>query len=221
MRSIPIPPKGKRSIPMPLKGKLNPFACLLHPFEGFYAVKEEKRGSLAAAGAVILLFFLSALMTRQNTGYVFNYADPNALNLWLIFSKTIVLFALWSACNWAVATWMDGEGKAAEIVIVSAYALIPYVLASLLTTMLSNVLLQEEGAFLKYLMVVALLWSAMLLIVGMMTIHDYGFVRTLQSLALTLIAMGIVVFLAVLFYTLFNQLYLFFYTIYNEMLFRL
>jgi len=203
------------------QGKLNPFRCLLHPFDGFYAIKEEKGGSILAAAAIICVFIVSALLKRQNTGYIFNYADLSALNLWLILTKTVVLYGLWSACNWAVSTWMDGEGKAAEILIVSAYSLIPYIAATLLTTLLSNVLLQEEGAFLQYILVIAILWSGVLMIIGMGTIHDYGFVKNLQSIVLTFIAMGIVVFLTVLFYTLLQQLYVFFYTLYNEMLFRL
>lgn len=204
-----------------IRGKLNPFRCLIHPFDGFTAVKEEKKGSILLAGIIVAIFFISALIHRQNTGFIFNLADPTALNIWLIGAKTIVLYVLWVTCNWAVATWMEGEGKAIEIVIVSAYSLIPYVIGTIVTAMLSNVLLQEEGAFLQYIMVVALLWSTVIMVIGMQTIHDYGFVKTLQSILLTFVAMGIVVFLTVLFYTLFQQLYVFFYTIYNELLFRL
>ncbi|WP_223067891.1 Yip1 family protein [Paenibacillus caui] len=202
------------------RGKINPLRCLIHPFDGFYAVKEDRKGSIPAAGIIVFVFFLSALMERQNSGFIFNYADPAALNVWLIATKTIVLFVLWVVCNWAVATWMEGEGKAAEIVIISAYSLIPYVIATLITIFFSNVLLREEGAFLYYMMVVGLIWSSILMVIGMGIIHDYGFVRTLQSILLTFAAMGIVVFLAVLFYTLFQQLYVFLYTIYNELLFR-
>lgn len=212
---------GERVIASVLQGKINPLRCLLHPFEAYYAVKDERKGSVLAASLIVLLFFFSALLQRQNTGFIFNYADLSALNIWLIATKTLVLYVLWVTCNWAVATWMDGEGKAVEIVIISAYSLLPYVFATIISTLLSNVLLQEEGAFLHYFAVIGILWSAVLMIIGMMIIHDYGFVKTLQSLLMTFIAMGIVVFLVILFYTLFHQLYVFFYTIYNELLFRL
>ena len=201
--------------------RLNPLRCLLHPFEAFSAVKEEGKGSLAASAVIVAVFFLATVFKRQSTGYTFNMADINALNIWIMAAKTVALYGLWVGANWAVATWMDGEGKAKEITVVSAYAIIPYVAALIVTTLLSNALVQEEGMFLGYAMTIATIWSAMLLFIGLNIIHDYGALKTLQSIALTFAAMAIVVFLAVLFYTLFNQVYVFFYTIYNELLFRM
>lgn len=199
---------------------LHPFRCLLHPFEGYDAVKEEGKGSAAVALLTVLVFFFAATMQRQNTGFVFNNNDVNHLNIWLIAAKTILLYALWVVGNWAVATWMDGEGKAVQIAVVSAYAIIPYVASMLLGTLLSNVLLSEEAMFLQYLKTAGILWSSVLMIIGLKTIHDYGFVRNLKAMAVTLAAMGIIVFLAVLFYTLFQQAYIFLYTVYSELLFR-
>lgn len=201
--------------------RLNPFRSLLHPFDSFYAVKEEGKGSLLASALIVLVFFVATIFKRQSTGYTFNLVDLSALNIWLIAAKTIVLYALWVAGNWAAATWMDGEGKAKQIAIVSAYASIPYVAAVILTTLLSRVLVQEEGMFLSYITTIAMAWSALLMFIGLLTIHDYGAVKTLQSVLLTFAAIAIVVFLAMLFYTLFQQVYVFVYTIYNEMLFRL
>lgn len=198
----------------------HPLRCLIHPFDGFYEVKEEGKGSAALAAAIVLIFFFAAIVQRQNTGFTFNKNDLDDLNIWLVAAKTLVLYGLWVVGNWAVATWMDGEGKAVQIAVVSAYSIIPYVTSIILVSLLSNVLVMEEGVFLHYLTVVAMLWSAVLMLIGLQTIHDYGFVRNLQAMAMTLAAMGIMVFLAVLFYTLFQQAYVFLLTIYNELLFR-
>jgi tetratricopeptide (TPR) repeat protein len=206
---------------IPIQGQMLAFRCLLHPFDGFHAVKDEGKGSVIAAFAIVFVWFLAGVMERQNTGFTFNYNQLSDLNVFLILMKTVGLYALWVTCNWAVATWMDGEGKAKEIAIVSAYSITPYVTGILLATLVSNILLKEEGMFLQYITVVSMLWSSVIMFIGMLVVHDYGFVRTLKSLALTLAAMGIVVFLAVLFYTLFQQLYVFLYTVFNELLFRL
>ncbi|WP_372630193.1 YIP1 family protein [Cohnella sp.] len=207
--------------PLLFRRKLNPLKALLHPFDSFYAVKEEGKGSLLFAGVIVTIFFFASIASRQNTGFIFNPHELNDLNVLLIAAKTIVLYGLWVSCNWAVATWMDGEGKAKEIAIISAYALTPYVAALILTTLLSNVLVLEEGVFLPYMTAVSLIWSGVLMLVGFLAIHDYGFKRTLTSVLLTFAAMAIVVFLAMLFYTLFQQTYLFVKTIYNELMFRI
>jgi hypothetical protein len=204
-----------------LRTKLNPFHFLLHPFDGFDRVKEENKGSIFYAGLIVIIYFFAAIYQRQNLGYIFNHNQLSELNIYLIALKTIVMFALWAVSNWAVATWMDGEGKASEIVIVSAYAIIPYVASVILSTMLSNVIVANEGAFLGYITVVGILWSSILMIIGLMIIHDYEFVKTLRSMVLTLVAMLIITFLVVLFYTLYQQAYVFVVTIFNEILFRL
>lgn len=201
--------------------KLNPFSSLLHPFDSFYAVKEEGKGSLLAAAAIVVVFFFASIFERQNTGFAFNMNNLDELNVWLVAAKTIALYGLWVLSNWVVATWMDGEGKASHIMIVSAYAMIPYVISIIVTTLLSNIMLVEEGVFLQYMTILAILWSSVLMLIGLQTVHDYGFVRNLQSIALTLSAMAIIVFLIILFYTLFQQAYVFVTTIYNEVLFRL
>ncbi|HZG85818.1 Yip1 family protein [Paenibacillus sp.] len=200
---------------------MNLVKIVFHPFESFGAIKDEGKGSPMQAVVIVAAWFAAAMMERQNTGYAFNMNDPDDLNVWLIGAKTALLFGLWVVGNWAVATWLDGEGKAAQIAIVSAYALVPYVASLLLATALSNVFLREEGVFLHYMTTVGTLWSGALLLIGMQIVHDYGFARTVQSLALTVAAMGIIVFLFVLFYTLFQQAWLFVYTIYNELLFRM
>jgi len=204
-----------------MKDRMHAFRCILHPFDSFNALKDEGKGSVVTAIVIVFVWFLAAVMERQNTGFTFNYNQLSNLNVFLILAKTVGLYVLWVACNWAVATWMDGEGKVRQIAIVSAYSVTPYVAGLLLATLASNVLLKEEGMFLQYINVASVLWSGVILFIGMLIVHDYGFVKTIQSMALTLAAMGIVVFLAVLFYTLFQQLYVFLYTVSNELLFRL
>ncbi|MCY9663544.1 YIP1 family protein [Paenibacillus alginolyticus] len=213
--------QGLKLNPAKQGSKLNPFSALLHPFDSFYAVKEEGKGSLLAVATIVLVFFLSSIFERQNTGYAFNMNNLDELNVWLVAAKTIALYALWVLSNWVVATWMDGEGKASHIMIVSAYAIMPYVISLIVTTLLSKIMLVEEGVFLHYITVLAILWSSVLMLIGLLIVHDYGFVRNLQSIALTIAAMGIIVFLMILFYTLYQQAYVFVTTIYNEVLFRL
>jgi hypothetical protein len=203
------------------RDRINPFHCLLHPFDGFYSVGEERRGYLPYAAAIVIVFFFAAIFQRQNTGYIFNHNQLNELNIFLITLKTLVLFTLWVIGNWSVATWIEGEGKASEIAIVSAYAIIPYVASMIFGTLLSNVLVVNEGAFLHYLTVIGILWSSILMVIGLQIIHDYEFGKTMRSILLTIIAMLIIVFLSVLFYTLFQQAYVFVVTVMNELLFRI
>ncbi|MNP82305.1 hypothetical protein D3C76_1809040 [compost metagenome] len=60
----------------------------------------------------------------------------------------------------------------------------------------------------------------LLLFIGMMTVHQYTVIRTIITMVLTLIVMGIIVFLGALVFSMLQQLYEFGYNIYRELIFR-
>jgi hypothetical protein len=55
---------------------------------------------------------------------------------------------------------------------------------------------------------------------GMKAVHQYSVPKTLLSMAFTVLAMVIMLFVIVLLVALFQQIYIFFYTIYTELLYR-
>jgi len=67
---------------------------------------------------------------------------------------------------------------------------------------------------------IATVWFLFLLFVGNMTVHQYTAGKTVVTLLLTVIAMGIAVFLATLAYSMGMQIYWFIYDVYRELIFR-
>lgn len=197
------------------------FNCILHPFESFYEIKHKNKGSFVFTAAVLIVWFLASIFQRQSTGYLFNFNKLNELNIFMIFIKTLVFFAVWVVSNWSVTTFIGGIGKFPEIWLVSAYALIPHIASTILVTVISNVFTINEGVFLQYITFVGILWSSALMLIGLMTIHDYEFMQTVGAVILTVLAIAIILFLFVLFYTLVNQLFTFLYTVFSEVLYRL
>ena len=63
-------------------------------------------------------------------------------------------------------------------------------------------------------------WSIILMIQAMRAAHQYSFGKTLVSMVGTVIVMLLILFLAVLLISLFQQLYVFIYQIYTEILYR-
>jgi hypothetical protein len=54
---------------------------------------------------------------------------------------------------------MDGKGTFRDIIIATAYALVPFVLINLPLTFVSNYLTMEEGTFYHFFRIAAVLWS--------------------------------------------------------------
>lgn len=115
----------------------------------------------------------------------------------------------------------DGrEGKFKEIVLATGYSLIPVILIYAPMIVISRFMVQEETAFYYLFNSIAFFWFVLLLFIGMMTVHQYTVIRTIITMVLTLIVMGIIVFLGALVFSMLQQLYEFGYNIYRELIFR-
>ena len=198
-----------------------PLHVIVHPFDGFWDMKYEGQGKLRVAGAIIGLLVLVMIMQRQYAGFLVNFYDPQTMNSIYELRSIMLPFGLWCVGNWAITTLMDGEGRFREIVMATAYALVPIVLTFVPATVLSNFMTQEETAFYWLLLAIGLLWSLFLLFVGTMTIHQYSAGKTVLTMGLTVVAMLIAVFLGMLVYSLIIQIYDFMYNLYNEFIFRI
>ena len=65
-----------------------------------------------------------------------------------------------------------------------------------------------------------ILWSVVLMISGIKTVHQYTIPKTLIAMIFTVFAMVIILFIMVLLMSLFQQVYIFIYTIYTELMYR-
>ena len=123
---------------------------------------------------------------------------------------------VWILCNWAITTLMDGEGKFKEIWVFSSYALIPYVFALPILTILSNILVLEEGAFLSIAVSIVLIYTLINETMALKEVHQYSLFKTIFT---ALIAIGTIILVALLItivYSMFSQLVTFVLTIINE-----
>ncbi|MFW6270749.1 MAG: Yip1 family protein, partial [Bacillota bacterium] len=194
---------------------------IFHPFGGFWELKEEKRGNIISASVLLLLVIASYVFVRQYTGFIFNKRDLNELNILFEAATIIIPFLLWCTVNWSLTTLMEGKGNFKEISISTAYALTPLIILNFPITIISDYLIQEEGMFYYAFLVLAVFWTSCLLFFGMMTIHEYTLPKTFFTTILTIIGIGIVLFIGLLFYSVVNQLVQFITDIYAEIVFRI
>lgn len=198
----------------------NPLHTMMRPFNGFWEMKFEKKGRVWLAVAILLLLALFSIAKRQFSGFVVNYNNLAQLNSLNEFRFVLLPFLLWVIANWSVTTLMEGEGKFKEIVMATGYALMPMAVIALPQTLYSNLITIDEGAFYYLLDIVGYLWFAWLLFVGTMTIHQYTPGKTVVTMLLTLVAIGILLFLGLLFFSMIQQMISFAVSLYREIGFR-
>lgn len=194
---------------------------IVHPFEGFFALKKGVPGSLAAAWIFLGLVVATSVAARQYTGFIFNTTDLSRVNLLMEVLSVLVPFFLWTGVNWALTTLMDGKGTMRQIFIATAYALLPVVLFGVPCIVMSNYITAEEGAFLRFFQALGAIWAGVLVVLGaVMTTHEYEFSKAIATCLLTVAGMGFVLFLVFLGINLSEQVYLFVQGVVSELLYR-
>ncbi len=199
-----------------LKSLKYSFYVILHPFNGFWNLKHEKKGNVKAAVSILLLLTITYVVRRQLTGFLFNRTDPTKLNILLEFMSIMVPFLLWCIANWSLTTLMDGKGSFKDIVIATAFALTPLIIIYIPLIILSNFITTDEGSFYYFFSSLAIVWAAVLLLIGTMTVHQYTLFKTVGASILIVVGMGIIIFLGLLFFNLLQEMIDYGYSIFIE-----
>lgn len=199
-----------------------PFHLIVHPFNGYWDLKYDRgqRFNLIVSYAVLLMLAVTNILSAQYSGFLVNLYNPNYMNSLMEVVYVVVPVLFWCVANWSLTTLMDGEGKFVEIFTSTCYALIPIVVINFPWIWLSKVISLQETSFYYFSNAVAVLWFLFLLFVGNMTVHQFSAGKTLGIMALTVVAMGFMAFIGLLFFSLVQQIVAFISVIYQELVMR-
>jgi hypothetical protein len=194
---------------------------MTHPFDGFWDLTHEKRGSMAAAHVLVILTFLTNLWNMRFENFMFNPTRWERVNIWTQIIGILALLLVYCVANWCLTTLFDGKGRLKDIYMGMAYSLTPYILIMNPITIISNFVTKEEGAFITYFEALALGWAAALILVSVMQIHDYGLGKAILAIIFSVVGMMVIVFLVLLFFSLVSDAIAFFVSIAKELIFRM
>lgn len=194
---------------------------IFRPFDGFWDLTHEKRGSMGAATIIFALVILTQAWTFTYSSVVFYPIQWEYFNLIMQIIPTIVLFSIWCISNWSLTTLMDGKGRLGQIYMGTAYALTPYVIINLPLIAISHLLTVEESSYYTIATQISTIWCVILILSAMMMIHDYSLGKAVFSSLLAIVGMMIIIFLLVMFFSLITQSFGYFVSLYKEIAFRL
>ncbi|MCQ2522422.1 MAG: YIP1 family protein [Lachnospiraceae bacterium] len=193
---------------------------LSHPMDGYYWIRRKDKGSVPIALLLVLGFSLCFSLNRYGASFVVNDVNPRNVNSLTELLGVALLYFLFCVGNWSVTCLMNGEGRLKDICTAVGYALLPLILCYIPATILSQGVAADEEAFYFIVMGVGIAWGALMLLMGIMQVHNYSLGKTIITLFLTLLAVFIIIFLMLLLLNLITQVYNFFYSIYTELVFR-
>ncbi len=196
------------------------FYTLGHPSDGFYEIRHRGRGSVGLSILFVFLFAVCFSANRQYAGFVVNNVNPMEINSLAEICAVFLLFFLFCVGNWSITCLMDGEGRYKDIVTVCGYAMLPMILTFIPAILFSQVVAEDEEAFYYLLLAVGIAWFLFLVLVGIMTVHNYTLGKTLATMILTFIAMLVIIFVVMLLFSLIGQVISFIESLYNEIMLR-
>ena len=199
-----------------------PLHLIVHPFDGYWDLKYERnnRHNLIVSFVILFLMVIMNVMSNQYSGFLVHLYNPDETNSLMEVVYVVLPLLFWCVANWSLTTLMDGEGKFVEIFTSTCYALVPMIIIHFPWIWLSNVISLQERAFYLFSTSAAVLWSAFLLFVGNMTVQQYSPLKTIGTIILTVVAMGFMAFICLLFFGLIQQMASFVEVIYQEITLR-
>ena len=191
------------------------FHLVFHPFDGFWDLKHEKRGSVRASLTFMILTIAAFFYQAIGQGYSFNpRGDYSTVVLQVVAVAVPVI--LWCVGNWCLTTLFDGEGSFKDIFIATGYSLAPLPLFVVISTILTNLMTAQEGKMVNLIVTLGYVWVFILLFFGTMITHDYSMGKNFITILGTVVAMAIIIFIIVLFSSLLIKMVSFVITIASE-----
>lgn len=200
------------------------FHLIFHPFDGFWDLKHERRGSVRGAVFWLLVAALSFVYNALGKGYlsasVLTTRGDNSSFISSAMSIVLPVF-LFAVANWCLTTLFDGEGSFKDVFVAISYSLVPLVILQVPCVALSNVLTLAEMDILNMVTTIAWVWVGLLAFFGVMVTHDYTLGKNFITVLGTIIMVCVIMFVAVLFFGLIMRIYTFGHNIYVELSFRM
>jgi len=195
------------------------FHVMTHPFDGFWDLKHEKRGSVRGGLFWLVLATLTCVYQTVGASWMYN-PEKEFANPFYLMATVLVPALLFIVGNWCLTTLFDGEGKFKDIFITTSYSLAPFVILGIPSTLLTNILTSDEVAIVTLLQSLSLIWVGFLLFFGIMTTHGYGMGKNFLMTLATILAMIFIAFLIMLFSNLVTRMVSFVGEIITEISYR-
>ena len=196
------------------------FNGFLHPFDAYNAIRYKDEGSLKIALVMTALYFISSVLSVLCSNFRYTSFDESTFSSAFQLIKSVGLIILWSLANWGISVLLQGIGKFKHVFIVTAYSVLPIVVYNFISIPISYLITAPTSTLMDGMSVVAMLWTGIVLTIGLMIIHNFTFPRFLVSVVIGLFFMLLIVLIVFIFGILITQLWGFVVTIFMEVIYR-
>ena len=189
-----------------------------HPMDCYYEIRKDRQGSVTTATLIYLVFFIVFMAYQTVKGFIYQEVSVEDMDIGAIVLGFFLLLGLFIICNYLDTSIHDGNGSFKQIYMVPAYGLLPLIGALVAVTVISYGLTYNESFLLTVILMVGIVWSAVLIFVGLQTIHEYEFGETVRSLLMTVVFMVIAAVIGIILSIMWDSLYRFIISVGKELI---
>lgn len=192
-----------------------------HPVDGSYGIAREGRASWAAPSIILLLFIAEFVVNKYLCGFLQKTIRDGRYEIFSDVGSIILIILALTACNYLVCTINEGEGTVKKIYTYFCYSLVPYVMLTPVSFVLSHVLTNNEQFLITLVQFVMIAWVIVLGIIGIKEVNNYTPKETAKIICLTAFTILIMALLIFVIYILWAQVFQFISAILGEVVYRL
>ncbi len=196
------------------------FYTVVHPMDGFYWIRHANRGSVPLSVLMVFIFGCCFTANRLLASFIVNDVDPRGVDSLYEMAGVFAFFILLCVSNWSITCLMNGEGRLKDIVIAIGYGTVPISIVLIAATILSQLIADKEETIYALFLFVGIVYGVIIMLIGIMQVHNYTLGKTLLTLLLTIIALLIIIFLLLLLSNMIGMVVSFFKSVYTEIVFR-
>jgi sugar lactone lactonase YvrE len=191
---------------------------IFSPGESFSRIQNTPR--MLPAILVIIGVLAARFFHIYFTSFHYNLDRPEFANLYLESSQILILFLGWVISVLLVTSIMDGESKLKQIFAASAYAMIPYIIGTVVQALMSNLLSRDELSIYDMIATATYGWMFLLFFIKVMVMNDYMVGKTLQVVIISILTGISLLLVGILLFVLSSHVFNFFKEIFLELYIR-
>lgn len=193
-------------------------SVMIHPSNVFTDIKEKGQGSIILCVITLAIFYVVTVLQTLAGGFLFSVYDAESFNSLWVLVHSVGLVVLWISANWLVCTLLGGKGKLKEIIIVTCYSLWPFIIEKIFRLAMTNMLIPAEASFLSILDTLAIIYFVILMVIGLLKIHDFSMSRLVATSVVSIIGVAAIIFLGIMIIMLLQQFFAFVATFVTEIM---
>ncbi len=192
-----------------------------NPVDGSYGISKEGKANWLASTIILLLFIVIFVVNKYTCGFLSKTVMEGRYNILSDVGAILLIIVAATACTYLVCTINDGEGTVKKIYTFFCYSLVPYVILTPISYLLSHVLSINEAFLVSMITIVTYGWMAVLIIMGLKEVNNFTVGETVKVLLLTVFTALIMALLIFIIYVLWAQVFEFISAIFGEVVYRL